>query len=384
MVFLCGSRPQDSLHHHPGQDAEMLKNLKLVGMLNRGTSSHPSGRVWPDGTFSLGYVRERPDERLDDRSVDICLPGDEGTDAAPPLDLRNVPNSHNSPQCPLSAGEEGTKGAKRPERYGRQGMTGYGKKMVRSVGALIDRYYPHHRVTFATITMPSLPGPLRKELAQLWPELVRHLMQWLKRRLVKKGQPGVIVSVTEIQTGRLEATDEGYLHLHLLWLNPPAVQAGWSVRVENLRAWVADWLIRHGLWEENSHVNVDTRSVKGEKSRYLAKYASKGTDEIEAFASDCGWESVPSQWWNLTNKARTWVKEHTFEGRGAGELLDALVNSIFELSDFQSVRYIYHIDIDIGGRLVNVGWRGCLSAEGYDDVTQMLQTCYNRQISVDS
>jgi hypothetical protein len=339
----------------------------------RKSDKTPSGKIWPCQEFSLGYVSPRPDERLDERPVEYCAPGDEGSEAAPvPLDLRNVPNSHNFPQCPLSAGSEGTKGAKRPERYGRQGMTGYGKKMVKSIGALIDRHYPHHRTTFATITMPTLPTPLRRELAQEWPELVRQLLQWLRRRLERKGLPQVIVSVTEIQPKRLEAKGEGYLHLHMMWLNPPRGRGGWSVRVENLKAWVADWLIRKGLWEKDSHVNVDTRSVKGEKSRYLAKYASKGTAEIQEFAGDCGWDCVPSQWWNCTNKARRWVKEHLIEGRTAGELLDHFVNQVFEQDDFSDLYYIYQVEIELNGALLNVGWRGGLTRRGYDSLVDAI------------
>lgn len=333
----------------------------------------PSGRIWPCQEFSLGYVTPRPDERVDEREIEYCAPGDEGSEARPvPLDLRNVPNSHNYPQCPLSAGPEGAKPVSRPDRYGKKGMTGYGKKMVKSIGALIDRYYPYHRTTFATITMPSLPGPLRRELAQQWPDLVRQLMQWLKRRLARKGLPQVIVSVTEIQPKRLEATGEGYLHLHLMWLNPPKGLGGWSVRVENLKAWVSDYLIRKGIWTQDSHINVDTRSVKGEKSRYLAKYASKGTSEIEAFASDCGWESVPSQWWNCTNKARGWVKEHLVEGRGAGELLAHFVDQVFENNDFSSLYYLYQVEIELNGALLNVGWRGGLTRDGYDSLMDAL------------
>lgn len=339
----------------------------------RDSDKAPSGRIWPCQEFSLGYVGERPDERLDDRPVEYCHPGDEGSDASPaPFDLRNVRNSDKTPRCLLSAGPEGAKAAKRPDKYGKKGITGYGKKMVKSVGALIDRHYPHHRVTFATVTMPSLPKLLRAELAQSWPRLVNELMKWLRRRLVKKGLPAVIVSVTEIQPRRLAESGEGYLHLHMLWMNSPNRKDGWAVRVENLKAWVSDWLIRNNLWEKDSHVNVDTKGVKGEKARYLAKYASKGTDEIAEFASDCGWESVPAQWWNLTNKARQWVKANLIEGRAAGELLDWLINQTFDYNDFSDYHYLYHVDIEVNGRRINVGWRGGLTRDAYDQVMDAL------------
>lgn len=359
----------------PGAEMKTELSLSIGGIPNRGNVSYPSGRIWPDGTFSLGYVRDRPDERLDERPPDYCAPGDEGTEAAPALDLRNLPNSDMAPRCSLEAGSEGSKTPNRPERYGRKGITGYGRKVVRSVGALIDRNYPHHRVTFCTITMPTLPQELRVVLAQEWPKLVNELLKWITRRLVKRCLPEVIVAVTEIQPKRLEEYGEGYLHLHLLWLNEPAKAGHWAVDVLALRSWVSDWLIRRGLWERDSHCNVDVRSVKGEKSRYLAKYASKGSAEIEAFASDCGWDAVPSQWWNCTHKARRWVKDNTFEGRNTGRLLEALIETVFDNSDFSCLHYIYHVDIHVGPRLINVGWRGCLEEKCYKDVTGMLQNC---------
>lgn len=344
-----------------------LREENFQGIPSREGISYPSGRIWPDGTFSLGYVRERPDERLDVRPPEFTALGDEGTAAASPLDLRDVPNSDTAPRCPISAGPEGTKGAKRPDKYGKKGITGYGRKMVRSVGALIDRFYPHHRVTFATITMPELPQRERTELARVWPKLVHELQKWLKRRLQKKGQPQVVLSVSEIQTGRLETHGEGYLHLHLLWLNAPGRAGNWSVDVLNLRAWLSDWLIRRELWSEDSHVNVDTRQVKGEKSRYLAKYCSKGSSEIEEFAKEHGWECVPAQWWNVTKQARDWVKTYLVEGRAAGEFLDLLINETFESGQFSHFHYLHHIDIEIDGKCLNVGWRGGLTLDAWLD-----------------
>lgn len=341
----------------------VIRSLDIGGIPNRGNSSYPSGRIWPDGTFSLGYVRSEPDERLDDRQPGYSAVSDDGTAAAVPLDLRNVPNSRTAPQCPISAGPEGQKGQKRPDKYGKKGITSYGRKMVRSVGALIDRDYPHHRVTFATITMPTLPQVLRPELAQAWPNLVNRLMEWIRRRLERQGLPRVIVSVSEIQPRRLQESGEGYLHLHMLWLNAPGRAGNWAIDVDELRTWVADWLLRRGLWEKDSHVNVDVRGVKGEKSRYLAKYASKGTVEIEAFAGDCGWESVPAQWWNLSKPARDWVKANLVEGRSAGQVLESLVYESFDQGIFGHFHYLYHIDIEVDGRYLNVGWRGGLKPE---------------------
>ena len=301
----------------------------------------------------------RPDERLDGRPADYCpvgwQPGHGGFEPglswveacrASGLDLSNLPNSHRPPR--------------RSPKYGKTGISGYGKKMVKSVGALIDRKYPRHRVTFSTITMPRLPRELRQRLGQLWPELVRQLLQWVARRLERKGLPKVVVSVTEIQPKRLSESGEAYGHLHLLWMNKPGRSGGWSIDVLNLRAWVADFLQKRGVWAADAHVNVDVRRVKGNKACYLAKYMSKGGEVLDQAAEDLGWENMPSQWWNLTRAARDWVRSEMVKGKAVGWLLHEMVNNAFDSNDFHDFRYLYQVETSIHGMLVNVGWRGCL------------------------
>lgn len=332
----------------------------------------PSGKIWPTGEFSFGWVKQRPDERLDRREVTYCPEGwqpgaggfEPGTGwldacAAAHLDLSNLSNSD--------------KKSKRPETYGRQGITGYGKKTVKSVGALIDSHLPSYRVTFATITMPTLPPAMRRQLALDWPVLVNQLLKWLTRRLEKKGLPKIVVSVSEVQPGRLSESGEAYLHLHLLWVNQPGRKGNWAVNVLHLRSWVADFLVRRGLWAADSHVNVDVRSVKGDKACYLAKYLSKGGDIIAEAAADIGWDALPSQWWNVTKTARDWVKRELIHGKAVGFLLHEMINEAFLLDRFADFRYLYQVETEIDGFLVNVGWRGCLQPEAYLQCKDLFQ-----------
>jgi hypothetical protein len=346
--------------------------MALKGFASRVGQYVPTGRLWPSGEFSVGSRFVPGDEEIDGRPVSFTRAGDEGTAAAAPLDLRDVPNPHKSTECLLSAGSEGLKRPANREKYGRKGITGYGKKMLRSLGALIDRQYPSHRVTFSTITMPELPQSGRRELALVWPELTRQLLQWLSRHLERAGVPKVVGCVSEIQPRRLCSTGEGYLHLHLLWLNVPAKSGRWSVDVGALRAWVSKFLSKRGLLPSSSHVNTDVRSVKGSKASYLAKYSSKGSQEIEAFATDNGWDCVPSQWWNMTGAARSWVKGNTLSGDDVGELLTDLVQHLFDTADFSSVLYLHHVDLDLEGRLVTVGWFGAVDEATYKDLLLVL------------
>lgn len=347
--------------------------MALARIPSKSPESIPSGKIWPTGEFSFGWIRQRPDERLDERPVEYCPvgwvagnggfgPGSTWVEdcRAAGLDLSNLLNSHS--------------GAKRSPKYGKAGISGYGKKMVKSVGALIDKRLPCHRVTFATITMPSLPRHLRQELGRCWPELVRQLLQWVSRRLARKGLPKVCVSVTEIQPNRLFESGEAYGHLHLLWINQPAKNGKWTVNVLHLRAWVAEFLQKRGIWNAAAHVNVDVRPVKGDKACYLAKYMSKGGDVLEAAAEDIGWDSMPSQWWNVTKAARDAVKDAIIAGKGVGFLLHEMVNDAFLLSRFSDFRYLYQVETMVHGHLVNVGWRGCLQPEALSECEELFET----------
>lgn len=333
--------------------------MALSGFASKEPDRLPSGKIWPTGEFSFGWVRSRPDSRLDDRPSEYCpvgwQPGDGGYEpgvgwleacAAAALDLSNLPNSH--------------KAKNRSPKYGKTGISGYGKKMVKSVGALIDQKLPRHRVTFATVTMPSLPQHLRQELGRCWPELVRQMLQTVSRRLSKKGLPKVAVSVTEIQPKRLAESGEAYGHLHLLWLNQPGKKGNWTVNVLHLRSWVSDFLQRRGIWVPDAHVNIDVRSVKGDKASYLAKYLSKGGEILDNAAKDLTWECMPSQWWNVTKQAREWVKNELIKGKAVGWLLHEMVNHAFDANDFADFRYLYQVETLMDGLWVNVGWRGCL------------------------
>lgn len=347
--------------------------MGLKGFASKESLRLPSGRIWPTGEFSFGWVPSRPDSRLDDRPSEYCpvgwQPGDGGFEPgwswveacrASGLDLRNLPNSHS--------------GAKRPLKYGRQGITAKGRKTVKSVGALIDRKLPRHRVTFATVTMPSLPRHLRQQLGQHWPELVRQLLQTIDRRLQRKGLPRVAVSVTEIQPERLERDGEAYPHLHLMWLNVPGRKGKWTVNVLHLRSWVAEFLQKRGIWNTKAFVNIDVRPVRGKKAAYLAKYLSKGGEILDQAAADLGWESMPSQWWNVTKAARNWVRDEMVEGRAVGWLLHEMVNAAFNCDDFHDFRYLYQVETNIHGLLVNVGWRGCLWDESRQQCEDLFKT----------
>jgi len=303
----------------------------LGSMLQHETYAYPGG--WKDA-LDAEYYFENPGE----------LPEGECC----PLNLTDAPNPH--------------KASNRPESYGRQGMTGYGKKMVRSACAILERRYKG-RLTFATVTMPSLPPEQRRAMAESWPEFVRQALQWLSRTLQRQQLPKAVVSVSEIQTARLQAGNGGYLHLHMVWPNRRARKGCWAVDVLEFRAWCEAFWIRRGIWEEGAWVNVNTQRVEVSAAAYLSKYMSKGGDCLEEFVAENGWAAVPGQWWNLTKPMRDAVKREVVQGQAVGEWLNAMVDYALANCDGSAFWSLRTVDMEYDGRFITVGYCGILKAE---------------------
>lgn len=342
--------------------SKYLPAENLKGTPSRTPASYPSGTLWPTGEWSLGFSREQSDStewhenplQVSQRALDHI--SDDWALARFPLDLSDAPNSH-----------------KRPPR-GLKGITGYGRNMVKSFGALVNRDFPHHRTTLCTLTLPVLPREQRSQVVREWPSLTRQLLQWLNRRLGQLEVPQVVCSVSEVQPKRLTSHGQGYLHWHLLWLNIPARSGSWSICPNELREWLATALARVLQCSSVGHVNVDVKAVKGEVARYMAKYMSKGSEELREAQGDWGEDVTPSTWWNMTATAREWVKSNTFKGRAVGSLLDSVLQNCWDTSDLSCMAFIRQVELMLDGALVTVGWRGRFEPVTLEHLTGVLNS----------
>lgn len=325
-----------------------------------------SGRIWPCGDFSLGPVPSRPESDSSDEEVTYYSDADIAAGVGPfqgqgPLDLSNVPKSHKHPS--------------RTSVRGLKGITSNGRKMVKSAGAIIKRRYPRHRVTFCTLTLPTMSQVVRRELVQLWPEFARQLLQFLVRRLESQSLPKVVLSVTEIQPGRLAASGEACLHLHLVWLNVPARRGRWAIRPGDVRGWVESFLFRRLPGFDGGFVNVDVRPVRASIAGYMSKYMSKGSECLSEALQDWGADNCVKQWWNMTKDLRDAIKVEMLQGEDVGNLLESVVNWALENGVNDVFHWLRHVDLDLDGVMVTVGWRGWLKEEVRRDLCDILRAC---------
>lgn len=324
---------------------------RVRGFGSTQAARYASGTLWPHGEFSFGYGKERPDGgKWHENPIDVSVRAESAQldrlHGGPwPLDLSVPPNSHT------------------PVRRGKRGITGYGAQMVKAAGHLMGEYWPHHRKTLGTITLPEMSRATRREVVAAWPEITRQLLQWQSRRLQRLGLPPAIVSVCEIQPKRLAESGQACLHLHQLWLNVPAKHGRYSFSPNLIRSYVSRLLMRLCPSYTWGYINVDTRPVEGNAAAYLAKYMSKGRQQIAEALEDWGEDNHPATWWNMNKPTRDMVKAAVVKGRAVGSFLERVVYEALDADVNEYFYFLAPIRIAWDGAEILMGWRGRFTEE---------------------
>lgn len=256
-----------------------------------GGAIEPSGRLWPNGEFTVGYAPCGGMER------EATL--DEFLDAATAhFDLSLPSNSH-------KVEDHG-----KPRR-GTKGLTADGKRTVRCAAECMQSKYGKARLSFVTLTLPSVTYEESWLLSTCWSEIVRVFFQRIKRALEKVGLPTSYVSVTEMQPKRSIREGHPALHLHFVIVGRHRSSGPWAFTpkffAQNWRAVISTYVPGVENWDSVENV----QRVKKDCSGYLSKYISKGMSMGDPPRSDgTGW-SLPTAWYNLSINLRRWVKIHT-------------------------------------------------------------------------
>lgn len=336
----------------------------LGGTTGRTPDKRFYGRIWPNGNFSIGIgpTGQAALEFEEGDPGNLAAFGAAGdiSAAVAALTSSNALNSH-TPES-------------EPAQRGLKGITGLGQQMLRSACYILERDYGNHDLCFATLTVPTLSQPGRVRLAQNWSELVRQLLQWVSRKLIAAGRPTKVCGCTEIQTARLQARSEGYLHLHVIWPSHSNAAARlWAVEWEEIRDWWERALVRFSGEQLPHHPRVETAPVRKSAERYMGKYLSKGSGEcLGEFITDLGEDSVPSAWWFMTADLRHQVKAETAHGPNTGTLLDAVIQNALNDGLDDIFVWIKPVMMTFTDRPVHIGWCGRLKADTREDLLTLL------------
>ena len=337
--------------------------MKFSDLLNR--PQPPSGwesrgTIWPSGDFSLGYARVFPEGYDPSAEYLPDLPDNSQSGAeqegAQPLNLTSAPNSHT-----------------RPARGGK-GLTGYGKKMLKSAAVIAEQRFYRQSFTFQTITLPPVSQPARREIVRVWPEFINRLQQFIGRKQEAAGLPRWQFSCTEVQTRRLERTGEAYLHLHCAYPNWSGRTGEWLLTPNRVRDWCEEFWSTRVPEVAEGHINVNMVKIRKSVARYLAKYVSKGAGESAALIADWGEGVHPHTWWNVTKPLKTAVLEARPKSAAAGRWLETVINLALEGRLREPLGYLHACELEWEGFKLNVGWIGALGPDIMSSILGMIES----------
>ena len=261
----------------------------------------PSGTLWPNGEFSIGYAACGGMERE-------LTPSEYAKEWDAPLGLSLPSNSH-------SYEDTG-----KPRR-GTKGLTSYGKKMLRNCAWRMQRLYGKRRLSFVTLTLPDLTYEEFWRLSTSWAEVCRVFYQKITRELSRLGLPKIYCGCTELQPARTERDEVPALHLHFIVVGRGPGKRAWALSPDDFRyRWKQ--VIEHYLGRiVDCRAVENVQMVKKDVSAYLSKYLSKGISLAAPPRSDeTGW-SLPTAWYNVSLSLRQWVKDNC---RRHGQLMDMM------------------------------------------------------------
>lgn len=197
---------------------------------------------------------------------------------------------------------------------GRKGITRKGKEVVGCVAAILGRVHHRTRLTFGTVTLPTLPRDLMHTILLSWPTLTNRFFEELGRELRRKGLGLRYVYVSEIQEERWIKTGDPALHFHFLCVGRKRRADAWALTP----AKVTDiWLgvLRRFLGKSfapDMSACVRLEAPKGQMAKELSKYLSKGCKVVsEVEAAGLG-DLLPRTWWGCSRELRRAVDKSTF------------------------------------------------------------------------
>ena len=272
-----------------------------------------SGRIFPSGDFSIGIVpapKQRPADEEYERTRGrmrrkVVRWQENGVDYH---EVNYAPESCASHPPNLVSG---TKSSQRG-KYGRGGITSYGKKMVRSGAVILQEEWGIGRTGFATLTLPSFPSEVEAVICEQWGDIVRCFFQEFKRHMQRCGGDERYVCVSEIQSERFQNRGEIGLHLHFIYKARPRARgqdwymsANWAR--ETWRRILANRI--RDICADIPLPRCELEMVRKSASGYLGKYMSKGGEVLERVKEAMPALALPSQWWGCDASTRGNIKK---------------------------------------------------------------------------
>ena len=280
-----------------------------------------AGKLWPNGEFWVGHLAKVPSK----------------------LGLVNPPNSHRQPR-------------------GLEGISSHGKRLIRQGCYLMFQECESEDMTFLTLSPPGESIQQAEKLAQGWAEMVRKLVQELKRQLKRARLPAEVVGCTEIQPKRFESTGQPWNHLHLVFQGRKSSRQPWAISPRFAeRLWRDGCNRAMGTRFKNVSPGVEFEKCWSDPSKYLSKYLSKGETLAKEVRHTYPDWPLPRCWYVCSNDLRVRIARGTrrLTPKQAASIMAACRKGLQSLKIFAELAY----GSGDGGDSPVMGYVGRLSAE---------------------
>jgi len=325
-----------------------------------------SGRMYPNGKFSMGFVPKPKMSALDRRHKEYedahplmsanrwdkdegivrsyYRSGDPGQcGILSPLGLSKVPNPHR---------------AVRPKK---NFVSVHGKNQIEQ-GSYIMKMRKV-RCGFYTFTVPTFLPSAYPLVFEQWGEVVRVFMQRLKRHLQRAGVPDYRIWVSEFQSKRSLTVGCPVPHLHVIM----------PCYFPNSREFIFPAHCLRLLWKETFQsvlgesvfgadwgASIDCQVVRKDVGSYLNKYLSKGAG-LDDPDSPLAVSSTQRRWqlWGTSKYLRDQLKLATIHiGDDFAELLFLAMSGTAPHELLQVSRFYAIPLVTKDGQTITIGWSG--------------------------
>lgn len=333
-----------------------------------------SGKIYPDRTFSIGYVppkKKKAEDSRYDREYELQF--DSYSSASSEYGrtrfgmVRFFRGGHEE-----SVGLSKLTNHHKKEKkiYGKRGVTKYGRKCVRCISVVLQNKIGRKQMGFGTATIPPMAESSYRILAANWGDVVRRFFQSIKRHYNRKGKDFYYVGVTEVQTKRYRSTGIPYLHLHWGYNCRASGKSDFIISTKLLRQFwartIKNVLRMHGCSESLSDgkfaASIDAQVVRKSVGAYLGKYLSKGMDAVGELSEDFP-DLIPRQWWFASMQCKKMFKDSIIcmDAKMAESFFYQLEHYLHE----GVVTFARFVEVEIDGLLKKIGLIGVLSRESY-------------------
>ena len=275
-------------------------------MSRASTSPGKSGRLYPSGCFTIGFVPRSQSSKKDLTYQAECdtwdllhqvvynKPG--GTHSRIWVKTRDLPRFIDTPYLGKTRSSRGSKG-----------LTNHGKRYVRESCYLLERRYGVKRLGFYTLTIPSCTAVTLYDVALHWTSIQKYFFKLLRNTLYAKGiKEFFYVGVTENQSDRSLRAQAPAYHLHFIMPCYLPNSTNFIVSADTLRALWARAL-RNYLPEFGGvdfSASVDSAVLRKSAAGYLSKYFTKGSSLRELHPA-----CLPASWYYSSREIKAWYKK---------------------------------------------------------------------------